>query len=288
MTKFAINADQNLSEEQQSSDAFLFLKKLSGEQTISQELVPKIQDALQHVTTHQLLDFCVNNQTFQMHLIQVIFLEREDFLYRQGTGRKDIRANWSDKLISLVGKDGKTILNKVLNHQGDPVRTKTDPHFKAAEREEIMGEHSAFLENKQDSSVKKVMAEVADAVYNLAQLTELDPKNKEHYIAFLVALAHIYKVPVTALLSLVIAKYHYRMYVSQKGTNAHDIEGNLVDSVIQKYFTWLVTEESARTTINESFGLFNEIFPVIQNILELNMRLLSLQQYLLDLASSDS
>lgn len=296
MTKADTAIHKDFLREQEKSEALLFLRKLISlqaqnpesfsQQTSNVEFIQIIQEQLQNVPTAKLLELCGNNQEFQTFLIQIVFIQREDTLYREGTGRKSIQATWSDKLISLVGRDGKSILNGVVNHLGDAVRTKNDHHYKAAEKDEIMSEHSAFLEKKLDSSISKVMAEVADAIYNLTQLVILDKNNKEHYTEFINSLAKIYNVTPAELLSLVIAKYHHRMYVSRNGINAHQAEDSLVKSVIQTRFPQLTETEQARKTINASFGLFNEIFPIIETLLRLNLQLFCLQEYILQKASS--
>lgn len=249
----------------------------------NEPIVEKIQQALSEISTEQLLDMCYRNPTFQTFLISVIFIRKEDLLYRANTEREHIEANWSDKLMSLVGSlDGKDILTGVLNHLGDPVRTKKDVHFKAAEAAEIRAIHSEFLDSSLEyikgnrpefdleNSVSHVMAEVADGIYNLTQLITLDPseKTKQLYEKYLHQFEEIFGVPRSDLLSLAIAKYHYRMYSSRNGANQYDSEDRLVLSVLRTKFTPLVTDlDSSREIINMSYQHFDKIFAKLRNIL---------------------
>lgn len=244
--------------------------ELFAQKTSTSEFIQEIQEKLQAISTTQLVDVCNNNQDFQTFLIQVVFLQQEDVLYREGTGRKSIQGTWSDKLMSLVGSlDGKNILTGVLNHQGDPVRTKVDTHNKAAEASEILAIHADYLDGK-EQSIAKVMAEVADGVYNLTQLLALDPdaETQEKYEKYLAELDDIYGVPRTHLLSLTIAKYHHRMYVSKDGQNAHHSEDQRVLQVVSKQFPQLIESLTvARKTINDSFKHFDKIFVKLRGIL---------------------
>ncbi len=280
MTQADTASQIDLLREQEKSDAVLFLKNLIAlqaqnpesfsEQTSDVEFIQKIQEKLQNVPTAQLLELCGSNEEFQTFLIQIIFLKREDKLYREGTGRIQIEATWSDKLMSLVGSlDGTQILSGVLNHKGDPVRTKVDDHNKAAESAEVMAIHASYLDCD-ESNIAKVMAEVADGIYNLTQLLHLDPDPEtcEKYERYLKQLSTIYDVPRTSMLALALAKYHHRMYFSKNGKNAHQSEDRLVLQVLSKYFPNLLNDpDMTKATINASFKQFDRIFIKLQGIL---------------------
>ncbi|GIK83462.1 MAG: hypothetical protein BroJett025_00840 [Patescibacteria group bacterium] len=244
--------------------------ELFNQQIANPDFIQKIQENLQLIPTAKLLDICGNNQRFQTYLLQIPFLERENKLYRENTGRKNIRATWSDKLMSLVGSlDGTYILSGVLNHEGDPVRTKVDDHYKAAEAAEVMAIHAAYLDGG-EPSITKVMAEVADGVYNLTQLLSLDPdpETSAKYEKYLEQLTKILGVSRASMLTLAIAKYHHRTYYSKEGRNAHQSEDRLVLQALSRYFPHLLNDtDEAKRIINDSFMHFNKMFRKLQTIL---------------------
>ncbi len=280
MTQADNLSQQDLQREQENSDAILFFKKLIALQiedpqlfllqTAKPEELHKIQEKLQTISTTQLLELYGNNQEFQTFLIQIVFLQREDKLYREGTGRKSIQATWSDKLMSLVGSlDGTQILSGILNHQGDLVRTKADDHYKAAESAEVRAIHAEYLDGY-EPSIAKVLAEVADVVYNLTQLLLLDPDpdTREKYEKYLAQTDEIYGVPRASMLALSVAKYHHRMYFSKNGKNAHQSEDRLILQVLSKHFPHLLSDaDVAKKTVNDSFKHFDKIFEKLQGIL---------------------
>lgn len=253
--------------------------------TLSQNetVITAIQKNLSEISTEQLLKICENDQAFQTFLITVVFLQREDKLYRANTGRKQIQATWSDKLMSLVGSlQGGEILTGVLNHLGDPVRTKKDSHNKAAEAAEIREIHLRFLEESltflKDElldfnlpvAVSHVMAEVADGIYNLTQLISLDEDQKSQalYDKYLKQLGAIFNVSRADLLQLSIAKYHHRMYTSKDGVNQYDSEDELILVVLRAKFPHLIENINvSRTILNNSYLHFDTIFAKLHDIM---------------------
>lgn len=227
------------------------------------------QTKLAEISTSQLIEICADNEEFQNFLIQVVFLRKEDDLYRSDTERKHKEANWSDKLMSIVGSlDGKDILTGVLNHLNDPVRTKKDIHYKPAEAAEIRTEHANYLEGK--ITIDVVMAEVADGIYNLTQLLTLepDPKIKELYQKYINQLVEIHNVQKAHMLALVVAKYHFRMYVSKNGRNEYDSEDKLVMEVLANKFHHLLRNRNiAQDILNKSYKKYDDIFAKLRNIL---------------------
>lgn len=234
-------------------------------------IIDKLHTYLANITTQELVAITHSNRELQEFLVQSVFLDKEDQLYRADTDRQHTEANWSDKLMSLVGSlDGRTILTGVKNHLGDVVRTKTDVHYKAAEASEVLSIHGEYLDKKGEKPLLEVLAEVTDIVYNLTQLLALDPSEpcRMKYQKYLEQIDITYGTSRNTLLSMVVAKYHHRMYVSKNGTNAYTTEDELIGSVVAKHLPILIEDPvEAKKRINESYSVMDGIFVKLRSIL---------------------
>lgn len=245
-----------------------------------QRIISTLENHLRNIPTLELVALTANNKPLQLFLIQTVFLRTEDRLYRANSDRKDPRACWSDKYMSLVGSlDGRSILTNVKNHKGDPVRTKLDPHYKAAEAAEVLSIHGEFLDSKENKPLLEVVAEIADVVYNLVQLISLDkdPRTNPFLQKYLRQIQATTLIPLSNLFSLVIAKYHHRMYHSKEGKNAHQDEDELIHAVLQSQESDLLPEEAtdyaqineavAQERINATYKLLDGIFIKLRSIM---------------------
>ncbi|HYD35616.1 MAG TPA: hypothetical protein VD999_06110 [Vitreimonas sp.] len=218
------------------------------------------QDFFSNLTVKDVLSI-LNDGVKSRYYVETVLLDRENNKYRQG-----MSVNPETKLIFLAGYPGYSQdLTILTDFDGNKLRTKQhDPYFKAAERTEIEGTLSCYLDGKDNYTRAAVFSEVADLFYNLFHLKKTDQNYQSIYNSWIESFAKSLELSVHDVALVVAAKYHVRMFKNDS-SSSYASEDEAIETVLQNCLG-TKTEAEVKECLSRFLKgveiFFNQIVPV--------------------------